>query len=134
MAPFCEGNIDDGVCNAVIAEVADGPVVEATDCGRAVDMPDMGSDLFAGQRLRAGRFLAPQSPPLFDETPLTFAEDAEMVDAEEVEETCDDSDEEEFDLCAVFRGMTIFENSSALIELMPFVVAPLVHPPRDATG
>lgn len=81
-----------------MADVAEGPVVDAIDCGLAVDIPDMGSALDAGQRLLAGRFFVPQSDALLGVTPFTCAEDAETVDVDELDEACDDSEDDEFDL------------------------------------
>lgn len=61
-------------------------MVDAIDCGRAVDIPDIGSDLDAGQRLLAGRFLLVQSAPLADDAPLAFTDDVDTVEVEELEE------------------------------------------------
>lgn len=133
MAPFCEGSIEEGVWRAVIAVAADGPVVDAIDCGRAVDIPDIGSALEAGQRLLAGRFFVLHSAPLAPDAPLTLAEDAEIVDVDELEDACDEREDDEFDRFTVLRGRTFFEYS---FEGMPLDVAPLapLHPDRDEMG
>ena len=49
------GSNDEGVCKADIAEAADGPEeVVATDCGLAVDIPDIGSDFDGGHKPLVG--------------------------------------------------------------------------------
>jgi hypothetical protein len=125
-----------GLCRAEMAEAADGPddAVDI-DCGRAVEMPAMGSALDAGHSPRACRFREAQSlavVPLVPLTPLTApapldpllcVEAADMVD---VAEDCDDrelSEEEELVRCALLRGMSIRETSSALIAFRPLAEA-----------
>jgi hypothetical protein len=68
--------------------------------------------------LDEGRFLEPLSPFAAGAGAAEeFGEEAETVD--EVEAS-DETDEDEFDRVAVFRGgISILETSSGLIELMP---------------
>ena len=120
-----------GLCNAEIADAADGPdVAELTDCGRAVDMPAIGSDFDGCQIPRVVRFRAPQSPFTAPLTPLVFGavDCADTVDVLEVEDARELSDEDEFERCAVLRGISIL-STSALMALTPFG-APLglLHP------
>lgn len=130
-----------GLWRADIAEEAEGPdeAVE-TDCGLAVDMPAMGSDFGVGHNPRAVRFREAQSlacaplvpfTPFTPLTPLCWVDAAERVDEEEVEEDIELSEEDEFDRCALLRGMSIRETSSALM-----LVRPLVGPlePRHRFG
>lgn len=133
-----------GLWRADIAEEAEGPdeAVE-TDWGLAVEMPAMGSDLGVGHNPRPVRFreaqsfaCAPFTPlvpftPFTPLTPLCWVDAAERVDDEEVEEEVELSEEDEFDRCALLRGMSIRETSSALM-----LVKPLVGPlePRHRFG
>lgn len=102
----------------------------------------MGSDLGVGHNPRAVRFrdqslaCAPFTPlvpftPFIPLTPLCWVDAAERVDDEEVEEEIELSEEDEFDRCALLRGMSIRETSSALM-----LVKPLVGPlePRHRFG
>jgi hypothetical protein len=119
-----------GLCRADIAEAADGPDEAVdTDCGRAVEMPAMGSDLDVGHNPRAVRFreakslgCAPLTPlaPFTPLTPLFWVDAVEMVDVEEVEEETELSDDEELERCAFLRGMNIRETSSLML-VKPFV-------------
>lgn len=114
------------MCSADSPEAADGPDVEdATDCGRAVDKPAVGSAFEGGHRLRAGFFLVNPSTG----APFVCTDDAEMVEFEDADEAIE---EDEVVRCAAFRGMNIRETSSALMEFMPFG-APLgaLHPARE---
>ena len=120
-----------GLCSAEIADAAEGPdVAEFTDCGRAVVMPAIGSDLDGCHIPRVVRFRAPQSPFTAPLTPFVLGavDCAETVDVLEVEEASEFSDDEEFERCAVLRGMSIL-STSALMALTPFG-APLglLHP------
>lgn len=117
-----------GLCNADIADVAEVPdVAELTDCGRAVEIPAIGSDL-EGCHIppRVVRFRDPQSPPPFTTpfTPFVFgAVDAEeTVDVLEVEEfdASEFNDEDEFERCAGLRGINM-RSTSALMVLAPLV-------------
>jgi hypothetical protein len=94
-----------------MAEAAEGPEdVDATDCGRAVEIPAVGSALDIGQRYLTGLFLS--APFAAGPVPFEFVEEAEIVDE------FDDSEEredDEFERCAVFRGINSRETSSALI-------------------
>lgn len=112
-----------GLCNADIAEAADCPVIaEFTDCGRAFEMPAMGSDLEGVHIPRAVRFRDAQSPPPFAVplTPFTFgAVDAvDTVDVLDVEEldASEFSDDEEFERVAVLRGISILSTSALMLE------------------
>jgi len=98
----CEGSI--GACSADIAEDAEAPdVAELTACGLAVDIPVAGSALPGGQSPRVGFFRTAQLPdsPEVTLVPLVCAEEAEMVD---VDELLDANEEDEFCRCAVLRG------------------------------
>lgn len=126
-----DGAMGEGAWSAEIAEAADGPdTAVVVDCGLAVDRPDMGSDLDAGQRLRTGRLCGGIQPPPFAVAvaPFCCADEADTV---ELVDTCDDSDVEELDRGAVLRGMSILDTSSALMVVMP-LEAPLaaLHPLR----
>lgn len=99
----------DGACRALIAEAADDPgPAEAMGCGRAVDIPEMGSVLVAGHSpfgalvLRVAQ--AEVSVPLEGATPLACDEEADMV---EVVDACDDRDEDELVRWALLRGMNM---------------------------
>lgn len=88
-----------GACSALMADAADDPgPVDATGCGRAVVIPDMGSVLVAGHSpfgafvLRAAH--AASLPLPFAGAPPFGCDEA--VDIVEVLEACDDSDDEEF--------------------------------------
>jgi hypothetical protein len=123
-----------GLCSAEMADAAEGPeVAEFTDCGRAVEMPAIGSDFEGCHIPRAVLFREPQSPPFTAPfTPFVFgaADCVDMVDEVDVDEASEFSEEEELERCAGLRGMSILETSSALIVLRPFVAAPLgpLHP------
>lgn len=103
---------------ADIAELAGVPGEgEASDCVRAVDMPETGSAFVEGQRPLAGFFLDPHPP----RSPFAMGVAACGLGAVmvEVDEDEDAIDEDEFVRCALFRGMNILETSSALMELSP---------------
>jgi hypothetical protein len=78
-------------------------VAELTACGLAVEMPVAGSALPGGQSPRVGFFRTAQLPdsPEVTLVPLVCAEEAEMVDVDELVEA---SEEDEFCRCAVLRG------------------------------
>jgi hypothetical protein len=129
--PFCwEGTIG-GWWTADIAAAAFGPDVVVETCGRAVVTPETGSALEAGQKPPLVFFFEDQWP----ESPfVTELEDGCCdVDKVEVEEFEDDTEDDEFARCTLFRcGMNIRETSSALIEFKP--PAPpllLFHPNLD---
>lgn len=112
-----------------MADAADGPEpADAIDCGRAVEIPDIGSVFDAGHKPRGGFFLAPQaepSPAGEAGTPFVCTDGAGTAVFDDADEARED---EEFVRCALLRGMNIL-NSSALIELG----APLgaLHPALD---
>jgi hypothetical protein len=94
-------------------------------------MPDTGSALAAGQNPPLAFFLEDQ----WLESPFVTVLDDGCCEADivEVDEFDDDSEEEEFVLCTLFRcGMNILDTSSVLIEFMP-PVPPLLlfHPSLD---
>jgi hypothetical protein len=100
-----------------IADIADeAPALEKKAgfaCDRAVLTPDTGSALELGQTRFEDFFLIDQ----FAESPLGCVASvldglAGMVEVDELDPT----EEEEFDLCRLFRGMNIRETSSAFIE------------------
>jgi hypothetical protein len=89
-----------------MADAAEDPgPADAMGCGRAVDIPAMGSVLDAGHSplgalvLRAAHAA---SVPLVGTVPFDCVEAAESV---EVVDACDDSEELEFVRCALLRGM-----------------------------
>jgi hypothetical protein len=96
-----------------------------------LDKPDISSGLDAGQRLRVGFFLVVQSEPeKVDEAPFSWLW-LELVMVEAVE-ACEESDDDELERCALFRGMNMWPTSSEPIELNPFgVPLPVFHPVRD---
>jgi len=112
-----------------MADAAEGPdVAEFTDCGRAVDMPAIGSDLDGCQIPRVVRFRAPQSPFVAPLTPFVFGaiDCADTVDVLDVDDAREFSDEDEFERGAVLRDMSML---SALMVLTPFgVLLGLLHP------
>lgn len=114
-----------GLWRADIADAAEGPdVAELTDWGRAVDIPAIGSDLEGCHIPRVVRFREPQSPPLVcgvDEAETTV--EAEEVEEVEVEEAREFMDEEEFVRCAVLRGRSILDTSSAFMAFRPLFAA-----------
>lgn len=90
-----------------MAEAAEAPgPADAMGCGRAVDIPAMGSVLATGHSpfgafvLRAAQ--ADASLPFEGATPFGCDEDADNV---EVVEACDDRLEDELERWALFRGM-----------------------------
>jgi hypothetical protein len=99
-----------------MAEAADEPgTADAMGCGRAVEIPAMGSVLVAGHNplgafvLRAahagsvpGPVPVPGAVPLAGATPLDCEDAADMV---ELVDACDDSDELELLRWALLRGM-----------------------------
>jgi len=95
-------------------------VAELTDCGRAVEIPAIGSDLDGCHIPRVVRFRDPQSPPL-----VCAADEAETVEAEveDVEEAREFSEDVEFVRCAVLRGISILDTSSAFMVLRPLEAA-----------
>jgi hypothetical protein len=100
-----------------MAEEAPAPEKKAGfACERAVLNPDTGSDLEVGQTLFEDFFF-----DQFEDSPLGAcpASDpdglARMVEVDEVDEL-DPIDEDEFDLCRVFRGMNMRETSSEFME------------------
>ncbi len=105
---------------ADIAEAAEVPGDgEASDCGRAGDIPETGSAFEEGQSPLVGFFLdshPPRSPFANGGPPLICELGAEIVDVDEDE---DAMEEDEFVRCALFRGMNILETSSALMEFSP---------------
>jgi hypothetical protein len=112
-----------------MADAAECPGVEATGCVRAVDKPAVGSALDMGHKyLDVGLFLEPPSPFVAGAEAAEFCDDAETVDELEAN---DETDEDEFDRFAVFRGgISILDTSSALIEWKP-LEAPLPDPHAD---
>ncbi len=92
---------------------------EASNCGRAGVMPETGSAFDDGQTPLTGFFLDPHPPisPFANVVPpFVCGLGAEIVDV------VDDEDamvEDEFERCALFRGMNILETSSALMEFSP---------------
>lgn len=97
----------EGACKALMAEAAEAPgPTDAMGCGRAVDIPAMGSVLVAGHSpfgvfvLRAAQ--ADASLPFEGATLLACDEDADIV---EVADACDDRLEDELERWALFRGM-----------------------------
>lgn len=106
---WCAGNIGEGERNDEIAEAADAFEAPAvTDCGRAVVIPDTGSDLDAGHRPREGFFRVAhdrspsEAPPICGEL---------IVDVDEVE----DREEDEFVRCTPLRGTNMRDTSSGPI-------------------
>ena len=102
-----------------------------TACGRAVEIPAVGSDFPAGHMPLLGFFRVAQ---LSDEGAvilLVCDADAETVELDEAEELME---EDELVRCAVFRGpgMNILLMSSELILANPFC-PPLIefHPGRE---
>jgi hypothetical protein len=105
-----------GACSALMAEAADEPgTADAMGCGRAVEIPAMGSVLVAGHNplgafvLRAahagsvpGPVPVPEAVPFAGATPLDCEDAADMV---ELVDACDDSDELELLRWALLRGM-----------------------------
>jgi hypothetical protein len=78
--------------------------------------PATGSDFVAGQRPRPAPFFLDDhvADSVFEELiPLLTCETVFVDDVE----AFDESDEEEFDLCTLFRGMNIRDTSSVFIEL-----------------
>ena len=72
----------------------------------------MGSVLVAGHSplgafLRAAQF----EPSAAGAGPPPFGCDEEAADRVDVDEACDESDEDEFERCALFRGMYILKSS-----------------------
>jgi hypothetical protein len=99
-----------GACNAVMAEAAEGPgPAEATDCGRAAVMPEIGSVLVAGHSPRGAFFRAQVGPSPAGEgvTPFVCGGAADTVAVDAV----DTSEEDEFARCTVLRGMNILKSS-----------------------
>ena len=95
--------------------MAEGPWLgEVRDWGRAFAMPTTGSVLVAGHNPLGAFFRAAQveaSAGGAAATPLVCEDEAdEMV---EVDEAWDDSDEDELERCALFRGMYILKSSLA---------------------
>jgi hypothetical protein len=84
-------------------------------------MPATGSDFDMGHRyLDEGLFLDALSPLVVGAGTAVEVELGEDVEPVDEVEANDETDEDEFDRVAVFRGgISILETSSALIELMP---------------
>ena len=70
----------------------------------------------------AGLLRVPQSPFVVGAAPLACADDADPV---EVEEAWDDREVDELDRCALLRGISILDTSSALM-VVRVLEAPLV--------
>ena len=92
-----------------MADAAEEPEpADAMGCGRAVEIPAMGSVLEAGHSpfgalvLRAAH--AEASLPFGGATPLACDEDADIV---EVLDACEANEDDEFVLCALFLGMNM---------------------------
>jgi hypothetical protein len=85
-------------------------------------MPATGSDLDAGHMPLAGLLRVPQSPLAVAVAPLGCADEVDMV---EVEEAWEDREVEELERCALLRGISILETSSALM-VVRVLEAPLV--------
>ena len=82
---------------------------------RVLVTPDTGSDFELGQGFLEAFFLVDQVP----ESALEFCpawEFGVLASTVDVDED-DPKEEEEFDLCRLFRGMKIRDTSSALIEV-----------------
>lgn len=100
-----------------MADEAVGPpfaeVDAETGCGLTFVTPDTGSDFAAGHRPRPAFFFDDHvaDSPLETVPLLTWA--TVFVD---VAEAFDDSEEEELDLCTLFRGINIRDTSSVFIE------------------
>jgi hypothetical protein len=104
-----------------MADAAEGPdVAEFTDCGRAVEIPAIGSDFDGCHIPRVVRFREPQSPFTAPFTPFVLgaADCVDTVDVEDVDDAREFSEEDEFERCAVLRGMSIL-STSALMVLTP---------------
>lgn len=87
-----------------------------------VDRPETGSDLDAGQIPLAGLLRVPQSPLVVVVVPLGCVDDADTV---EVAEAWEDRELEELERCALLRGISILDTSSALM-VVRVLEAPLV--------
>lgn len=98
-----------GVCNAVIADAADGPeLAGAIDGARAVDKPDMGSVFEAGHSPLEPFFRAAHvdaSPAGAGPTPFVWTDEVGMAVLEDALEL---SDEEEFERWMLLRGINIW--------------------------
>lgn len=98
-----------------MAAVAEGPWLgEVRDWGRVFAIPTTGSVLVAGHNPLVGFFRAAQveaSAGGAAATPLVCEDEA--VETVVVDEACDDSDEDELERCALFRGMYILKSSLA---------------------
>lgn len=133
MVPLCcEGTIGAGECSAFIADAAEEPgPADAMDCGRAVEIPEMGSVLDAGHSTLGAFFRAAHvdpSPTGEGPTPFVCEDDVDKV---ELVEACEERDEDEFVRWALLRGMNILK-SSVLMGAAP-LGTPLaaLHPCRE---
>lgn len=108
-----------GECSAVMAEAAEGPeLAEAMDCGRVFVMPETGSVLVVGHSPLGAFFRAAHVDPSPAGADPTLLDCEDVADAVEVEDACEDSDDDELERCAVFRGMYM-RNSSVVMGVAP---------------
>ena len=106
-----------GACKAVIAVVAEAPgPADAMDWGRVVVMPEMGSDLAAVHIPRGAFFRAHVGPSPAGEGITPFACD-DVLDAVELPDAVDASDDDELLRWTLLRGMNILK-SSPLVEAL----------------
>lgn len=133
LVPFTEvwdGRV--GACRAEMAEDAVGPdVAELTTCGRVVLMPVAASAFPEGHNPRAG-FLRVGQPACSDASPFVPLDATEPAERVEVDEEVEANEDDEFCLCAVFRGAgpNILLTSSEFMAPCPLL--PDTHPDRES--
>lgn len=91
-----------------MAAVADGPCPAEV---RDFAIPTVGSVLVAGHNPLGAFFRAQVEPSAADVVPTPFVCDDEAVDMVDVDDAWDDSEEDEFERCALFRGMYLMYSS-----------------------
>jgi hypothetical protein len=102
-----------------MADVAEGPeLADATDCGRALVMPETGSVLVVGHSPLGAFLRAAQVDPSAAGAGTTPFDCDDAADAVELDDACEERDDDELERCAGFRGINM-RNSSVVMGVGP---------------